>query len=195
MTTWAQLREVIRSITSDIPDGDGNYKIEASILLRYTNHALHTISSRHSDTGVETLTVTNQSAVLPSGCVHVRHCYADGVELDPTVGNYPRESEYSPVSMTTLRVGDDSLTTVEIVYDKLWTELVDDADIVPVPLWLEEALTFYAASSALAHLASASGDLSQWDTKIDSGNPEHNPLLKLSDFYQKRADTSLMRYQ
>jgi len=195
MTTWAQTLETVRAIASDIPDGNGDYKIDAAILLRYANFALGTVASRHADTGVEVLSVTSQSATVPEDCAHVRHCYNDGVELDPTIGNYPKEDEYSLVSRTTLRIGDDSVTSVTIVYDKLYAELVDLMDVIPLPRWLEEAFTFYAASSALAHLATASGDLSQWDTKIDSGNPEHNPLLRLSEFYQKRADTSMLRYQ
>ena len=87
-----------------------------------------------------------------------------------------------------------SLTeNVTIYYLAYWPKITDTDSNVGVPSHLIGALSFYAAAYCLIPEGVSSAEIRQWATKVDSGNPEHNPvairvteLLKLFDIEIRR---------
>ena len=71
---------------------------------------------------------------------------------------------------------------VTIYYDGYYTELVDGG-MTEIPRWAQEAVCYYAASSALAGKSAGAASIDQWDQQWDSGNPEHNPLARVAESY------------
>jgi hypothetical protein len=61
----------------------------------------------------------------------------------------------------------------------------EDSPIL-LPRWGVQACTFYAASMAAARESFSTADLRQYATRMDSGNPEHNPLEKTARFLMEQ---------
>jgi hypothetical protein len=68
-------------------------------------------------------------------------------------------------------------------YVAYFPELVDDLSVLYVPNWAVEAVTLYTAGRVLEDYASQMAVLSQFKTRVDSGNPEDQPILQLSKHY------------
>jgi hypothetical protein len=71
----------------------------------------------------------------------------------------------------------------------------NDAAEILIPRWAEEGVLLYASSYILLKAASSEANIRQFNTRIDSGTPEHNPHLDLSAHYLSRADRALARHQ
>ena len=71
----------------------------------------------------------------------------------------------------------------------------DDNDdlILEPPESLKTGLLFYSTAYCLVPGAQSSGETGQWKTKIDSGNPEHNPLMKVANWLIKWAEIEWSR--
>lgn len=73
-----------------------------------------------------------------------------------------------------------------VYYDAYYKRLVEQADAANAPRWAEEALAYYAAASALSGKSAGAAAIDQWDQSWDSGNPEHNPLARMSEAFYER---------
>lgn len=101
---------------------------------------------------------------------------------------YPSWFEY-PNGYVSL--SDDSIDGkyVDVYYFTNWTEITtsgSNTDNLETPPFANLALIYYAASYCLASGAMQSSQLRQFNTKIDSGTPEDNPLKEMSIVMMQR---------
>jgi hypothetical protein len=85
----------------------------------------------------------------------------------------------------TLRVNPKPTTghTLQVHYVAYYNEVVDDTSIVIIPGWAYEAVKMYTAGRVINTQASQLALLASFRTKVDSGNPEHLPVLRLGQYY------------
>lgn len=190
MTQWSSMRSRVRSV---IRDDVVTYNVDDPTLLAYVNYAIDWVSMRHPDQKSASVTLTNRVGTLPSDFLQPITVMTTTKELDRSEGYFPSSDEYSLASSTSIKVGDSDLTSVTIIYHSMYSQIVLDTDVIPVPRAVEEAVFAYVCSRGLFQLASDSGDISQWDTRTDSGNPEHNPVLSMAKEYEELANRILMR--
>lgn len=68
-------------------------------------------------------------------------------------------------------------------YVAYYPEIVDDSSEFLIPQWAIEAIALYTAGRVLEDYASQMAVLGQFRTRVDSGNPEDQPVLQLSRRY------------
>jgi hypothetical protein len=71
----------------------------------------------------------------------------------------------------------------QVHYIAHYNPIVNDNSVISVPTWAIEAIKLYAAGRTLEDAASKMALLGQFRTKVDSGNPEHQPILRLAEMY------------
>lgn len=81
----------------------------------------------------------------------------------------------------------------KVFYSAHWALPSDDADALEVPTMCLPFLLFFATSYCYMRKASETGDLRQFNSKVDSGTPTMNPAKDLSDFFLKRSEVELQR--
>lgn len=72
---------------------------------------------------------------------------------------------------------------LRVYYSAYYPEVENDASVVNLPGWAFEAVKLYTAGRVLEDPVSQMSLLASFKTKVDSGNPEHNPLMRLSERY------------
>ncbi len=82
----------------------------------------------------------------------------------------------------------------KMFYAATWTKPTDDAEVIETPEYALTALSLYAASNCLLGKAVAAANIRQYGTKVDSGNPEDNPMLSVSTYLQRVFDISVQRF-
>ena len=70
-----------------------------------------------------------------------------------------------------------------VYYIAYYDVIVDDNSAITVPGWAIEAIKMYAAGRTLEDQASTMALLGQFRTRVDSGNPEDQPILRLAQSY------------
>jgi hypothetical protein len=191
MTTYTELQgRVLRML------GDPSGEVYAAEFLRDgINAALDAILPWCPKLGVTTLTGDDSTAEfsLPSGCYDVdaivsqtsgetlRHMvFAPGSSfLD--VSPYENLWVYTPDSKIKFGVAPPSGSTYEVYYLQQWTHLTSTTVLsttIEPPDWTVIGITLYAAAYLLLPASLDTANLRQYATKVDSGNPEHNPLQK-----------------
>ena len=70
-----------------------------------------------------------------------------------------------------------------VYYIAYYDPIVNDASVINVPQWAIEAIKMYAAGRTLEDQASVMALLGQFRTRVDSGNPEQQPILRLAESY------------
>jgi hypothetical protein len=88
---------------------------------------------------------------------------------------------------------------VILYYLAYWPKITEKTSNVGVPSHVTSAICFYASAYCLIPEGVSSAEIRQFNTKVDSGNPEHNPvairvneLLKLFEL-EMRRHTPYMR--
>ena len=71
-----------------------------------------------------------------------------------------------------------------IYYAANWAKPIQDSDVLEIPDYAITALTYYAASDILLAKAITSASVRQYNTRVDSGNPEDNPVLQTCKYLQ-----------
>ena len=87
-------------------------------------------------------------------------------------------------------VGTDGAT---LYYGASWTKPTSDGETLEIPDVAINAIAYYAASYAILGQASSASKLGNYRTRMDSGNPEDNPLLELSIYFIKRFEVEVSR--
>ncbi len=82
----------------------------------------------------------------------------------------------------------------KMFYAATWTKPTDDTEVLETPEYALTALSLYAASNCLLGKAVAAANIRQYGTKVDSGNPEDNPMLSVSTYLQRVFDISVQRF-
>ena len=199
MTTWKTFLEAVRRTSQDnVPDASGEYNVPDEQVLKYFRYAQMFASSRHPSQKRQVVAVDSGTSicVLPAGLYRIMGIHSDSGPLSESYGFKLKSDSYSVLSDTELKIGDPKSTSITIIYSGEYDEIVgDDTDILPGPEWLEEPLFLFVVARMIAHVSVSAGDISQWRTKVDSGNPEDNPLLRLADYYDGLAEKALGRRQ
>jgi hypothetical protein len=107
------------------------------------------------------------------------------------VGNasYPEWFEY-PSGYVTLSL-ESTAESYKVFYFTNWNEVVTtgsgtSSDMMDTPPFTDLAIVYYAISYCLGSAATQTSQLRQFNTKIDSGNPEDNPLKEMSVMMMQR---------
>ena len=79
-------------------------------------------------------------------------------------------------------------------YAGTWNKPEDDSEMLETPEYAMTALSLYAASICLLGKASAAANIRQYGTKVDNGNPEDNPMLTMSTYFQKAFEIAAQRF-
>jgi hypothetical protein len=98
--------------------------------------------------------------------------------------------EYPEGHITFLAEVEDGGT---LYYAAYWTEPELDADIIEAPAMAMAGIAFFAASYCLLPQAVGASKIRQYDTKVDSGTPEDNPVMTMANHYLKRFELEMSR--
>jgi hypothetical protein len=78
--------------------------------------------------------------------------------------------------------------SVTVYYRAHWTKPANESNddfVLTVPKYLEYPVALYAAAYALMPKSAQSANIRQFNTKVDSGNPGHNPVADRMTFILK----------
>ncbi len=162
--TWAQLYSVALIPTGsvnqfDLPS-DMVGSIERNALLTYTDSS-------------------NKTTIVP-----YRRLPGRTVRIGTTEAYAYWEA---PSGVLTLNWTPKSAETLTLEYFRIWPAPVNDASVISLPKWLELPYCYLIAANAMNPSGVQASDIRQWATRIDSGNPEHNPLHRQHAFFIAQA--------
>lgn len=189
MTTWSDFRTRVRASTKD---AGANPKVGDEQLLFFFNLATRWAAHRHPLFTTADVSLTDGQGALPADLIHVDRVLSDSDELEQEFTGFPDKTQYYLYG-DTVTVGDSDLTTVTVHYQAFYPDVTADTDVLPIPVWLESAVFWYTCAEAMYHRGADVSTINQWDTKLDAGNPEHNPLLRVAEAYMKLAEKELAR--
>jgi len=193
MITWAKVRG---QISRKVNDRSGT-KYTVSLIDCF-NDALVWLASVHTAyasmsefEGGESQYPLPENAVMSDKRACVQAVYDSGLGIwydradffpgsDPGDGFYVWPDGYVNLSPT-------PTGTVQLHYLAHYAEVEDDTSPVMAPAWSLEALKLYTAGRVLEDTSAQMALLGNFRTRVDSGNPEHNPLLRLSERYIQQA--------
>lgn len=121
---------------------------------------------------------------LPSLILDSRADYGTG-----TTGNSWVQYPDNTITFTN-EIGADGGT---LFYAAQWEYPDDDTDVLEPPPYANIAIALYMASHMFLSDASSAGSLAQYKAKVDSGDPEDNPLQRLSNMFLRRFDIEMNR--
>jgi len=147
---------------------------------------------------VQSIVVTGGSLIeLPSDVYQVEAVYSrsdnywlEELAIKPgSLGSpsVPKWYQY-PSGFITLTL-DRADETMDVYYFTNWQSITTSGsptENLETPQFVDVALIYYACSYCLASGAMQSSQLRQFNTRIDSGNPEDNPLLQMSNVLMTR---------
>jgi len=99
-----------------------------------------------------------------------------------------------PAGFVSVASPPNSSDTLTLYYTAYWPEPEEADDTLAPPTACYAAICYYAASYCLATKGQSAANIRQYNTRVDSGNPEHNPVMELSKHYLKRFDMEIGRH-
>lgn len=96
-------------------------------------------------------------------------------------------------SITFIEETDNDLTLHYLANWPVPDDTSEDTTVLEPPDCLKTGLMLYATAFCLVPGAQGAGELGQWKSKFDSGNPEHNPLMKVANWLIKWAEIEWSR--
>ncbi len=214
---WTTLKNRALRLLDDTERSRPNYTDEE--LLDYVNAGLNSLASGHTAQECEYVITPSQplaELTLPENYISMGPAYylSNGrrIMLTP-VRLFPGESlpalinqrflaqqfmisrniAYYEYPAGRLNFAEDVLenTELHVSYFGYFDLVTDDTDLIPAPRWAEEALVWYIQMLAMAKPSVQASMLGQYKTKIDSGSPEDNPLMKSVEHCRKMWDRIL----
>jgi len=193
MKTWGAFKYEIARIIND-PQAT-KFPLD---MLACVNDALRLLATSH--TGVASVcTITGDGATasfpVPSNAVSSADIYRirgiyDNTDLvwlleSDILPGYKMDEGYMIWPDGSLRINPVPAADVELsmYYVAYYDEVVDDDSTLDLPGWAYEAVKLYTAGRVIQTPTSQLTLLANFRTKVDSGNPEHNPMLILSKYY------------
>jgi hypothetical protein len=168
----------------------------AASILDNANAALTFLASIH--TGVASVSdyVGDGSTTaysLPGNCVedHVVGVYdvtndvwLHAINWRP--GNAKDEGYYIwPTGTLNINPAPTNNATLRVYYVAYYDEIQSDSDSIAAPQWAFEPVALYAAARVLEANIEKIAQQRNYATKVDSGNPEHLPELRVATRYMK----------
>lgn len=207
MTTFGELKNRVLRLLSD-PSGAG---YSDDLILDAISAAHDGILPWVPKTGSTTLTGDGVTAAfsLPSNFYAVEAIVDDSTgELLPqsvlTPGRYFGDSTtntndwiLNPSGQITFSKEISSGCTYTLMYLATWSKPVSGS---PTDLVLEPpasaivGMSLYAAAYALLPSAVSASEVRQFNTRVDSGNPEHNPMQRAADYLMKLFANEMNRH-
>ena len=203
--TWGALRTQIARKLND----SSMATYSADILQDAVNDALNAFAASHTGVASDYIITGDGTTYvfdLPDDMVESENAGIYAVEF-PEQGfiyeerywhkvqwpSIERSTTSTPKAYVLWPVGKISFTQVpgtgDIVtlhYVAYYTTVDDIGDVIAIPRWATEAIKCYVCAVALSAAFAKSGNIRQWNTREDSGTPEDNPLLRLSEHYMER---------
>jgi len=82
---------------------------------------------------------------------------------------------------------------LRLVMERAWSWPTDAEEEMELPLWVVEALPFYAVYYLLCTYVSRLSVESAWKTRLDSGRPVDNPAKEGADWYLNQFEKRCIR--
>lgn len=198
MTTYASLRSMILRILSD-PGGDstddglvhdGVCAALDAVLPWHAQRKLQTISGDGTSVSfglASDLYEIDAVVDVETGVILPRATLAPGIVRGANMAGDNNWIEYPSGTLLFSRaLGSDK--EVRVFYRAHWEkpESENDASFeLTIPEFLEGAVAIYSAAYCMMPKAVETATVRQYATKVDSGNPEHNPMADRVNFLMK----------
>lgn len=99
-----------------------------------------------------------------------------------------------PAGFLSVSTPPNASDTLTLYYTAYWQEPEDADDALAPPAFCYAPMCYYAAAYCLTTKGQSAANIRQYNTKVDSGNPEHNPVMELAKHYLKRFDMEMDRH-
>ena len=204
MVAWGTLKALVLQLLDEsriTPTPDRSVEVNGALRL----FANHTAVQGVYETTAET--VNDYVVTMPGDFMQINGVYV------PSSGHYLEQfgvlpgGSYDSIGWFewpkgTLRViGPAEDLGIAVMYYGYYPEVTDeevdldgDPVSIPIPNWAIYPVACLAAYYAHIPESVARSDLSQWNTKIDQGNPEHNPLMKQALFLWDRYFAEISKW-
>ena len=209
-TTFGELKQKILRLVGDdpiVPGSGDTFKVygaqfTAELLEDSVHAALDAICNRYPKSSVFQIDGGDITVDLPADLIEVEGVLLDTGYMIPQIqliarslplGNESNAWDTYTEGSITLQIALDTASTALVYYSATWAYPVDDDDALEPPRFLVTPLALYAAHYAIFYGASQTGTLSQYKTKVDSGQPTDNPLMDLANFFLKHYEIELQR--
>lgn len=114
---------------------------------------------------------------------------------DDWVGGAPPGFYMWPHGTLNLTFAPESGKKIKVYYYAYWADVtVGTSKIVEPPDWAWNAVLNYAAAYCLVPGSASAARIRQYNTQVDSGNPEHNPVLEQAKYHLEQYETELRRW-
>lgn len=205
MTTGTQLRDRVYRILSDV-DREA-YSID--LFLDSLSAALDAILPWVPKTSTYSIAGDGSySYDLPSDCYEVETCVIDDtgemLPLAMLISGYFRGDSIQgnndwiefPHGSISFSKAIPTGTTYQLYYLAHWTKPTEttlELELEP-PEYITNALTLYTVAQMLIPAAISASEVRQFNTKVDSGNPEHNPMEETTRYLYKLFADEMNRH-
>lgn len=207
MTTFEMLQGRIRRMVNDTE----GIVYSFDYLMDAMNDALDAILPWQPKLGISTITGdgTTTTFSLPSLCYDIdaivvrtsgesigRFVFAPG-SFFSSMTTTKNLWTYSPANQVTFANPITSGEIYDIHYLQPWTKITDSSmlpNAIDAPEWTVPALAIYAVSKLLVSASLDTSNLAQYKTRIDSGDPEDNPLQKSITYLLKLFTQEMNRH-
>lgn len=194
MLTWGKFKALLVSELeeSDVP---GNAIIA-------TNSALRLFASHWAYGNFYTSRVpSSQALTLPGDYLemHGVRSVADGLIMF----NYPSLPDDADEGLGWYEFPHGTLHfpsfsgEVQIFYYSYYPEIEEDSldtQPIPIPQWGLKGVLFMAAAYSIMPALVSDARLNQYNTRLDSGNPEHLPIKQLIDFLREQYEKEIAKW-
>ncbi len=196
MLTWGQFLEIITHNLEEIGIEYVGDSVDPALLDMYARAALWALdlfAIEHTaiESRLEVTVEENDVISMPEDEISIRGIYSvdDGMWLRPFMASPEQDGteswmiwyEWPHGNVHTLGVSGD-LVVDYYAYHPRFDGLDENAQIT-VPRWAEPAIVWLTMANILVPSTVLGASTSQYKTRIESGNPEDNPLLQQVKFF------------
>lgn len=131
---------------------------------------------------VQSVLIVETNVFVPKATLSPRSSWTQGIQTDNNWIDYP-------MGYLTFSEEIEEGETIQVFYHAFWTKPSSPpaaAFVIEVPTYAHQGMVYYAASQVMMQQATGSGGIRQFNTRVDSGTPEDNPLLVLSQRFLER---------
>jgi hypothetical protein len=183
---------------------------DSELFLNSLASALDAILPWFPKTAISTITGTGAyTYTLPDDYYRIETCVndADGEMLPSAMlisGNFRGDDiqgtndwiEY-PHGSITFSKSLDTGQSYTLFYLAHWTRPTinsQDEEVLETPDFLDTALALYTTAQMLLPQAVSASEVRQFNTRVDSGNPEHNPMQESTKFLLRLFNDEMNRH-
>jgi hypothetical protein len=206
---WSTLKAQARRILKDADST--SYRWSDDEMLDYVAWSLDALCSHTCIATATSFTLdgTTTDFTLPddvyepidrSGVVYADNGVPPKVYLNPVRFNYITQAfagyTLTGVGNSTLRLINPLYLSGSLVveYFAMYPHPTEDSDNLLTPSWANAALVYRISAYAISRDASRRPEISQWNTKKDSGKPTDNPLQEQVDAFMSMWEHELSLY-